>query len=83
MKQSLKETDPIEILFNFDPGDKQEEVQIEFLYSYYVAKLKILRRDNPFEYITKEQAVKEDLYKDLIASCACYLHELKFKHEKK
>jgi len=82
MKETPKETDIVEIMFNFGTSEEQEEVQIEFLYSYYIAKLRILRRENPFEYITKEQASKEGLYKDLISACACYLHELKFKPKK-
>ena len=81
MKETPKETDLVEIMFNFDPSEEQENIQIEFLYAYYIAKLRIVRRENPFEYVTKEQASKEGLYKDLIAACACYLHELKFKPE--
>jgi hypothetical protein len=82
MKETPKETDLVEIMFNFDTSEEQELKQIEFLYSYYIAKLRIIRRESPFEYITKEQASKEALYKDLIAACACYLHELKFKPKK-
>jgi len=82
MKETPKETDPKEIMFNFDKTEEEEEKQIEFLYSYYIAKLRFLRMDNPENYVAKEQANKESLYKDLISACACYLHDIKFKKKK-
>jgi hypothetical protein len=79
MKYTPKETDIKEILFSFDTSEEEEEKQIEFLYGYYVAKLRLLRNGGPEKYITKEQEDKEVLYKDMITSCASYIYSLKFK----
>jgi hypothetical protein len=82
MKENPEKANLEEILFNFDTSEEQEEKQIEFLYSYYIAKLKMLRKENPYLYTTKEASTREALYKDLISASACYLHELKFKPKK-
>lgn len=78
MKQIPDESDYSEMLFSFDRSEEQEIKQTQFLYSYYVTKLKLLKKDNPFDYITKEQSNKEMLYKDMISGCATYLHDLKY-----
>jgi len=70
MKQT---TEKDKLLFTFSLTQKEFLEQIEFLYGYYVAKLKQLRRRN--SYVRKFRAAEELLYKDLIAACACYIQE--------
>lgn len=81
MKQT-EEKNKSEILFNFDMNTKEESDQIEFLYIYYIAKLKLLRKSRLDWYITKEQADAETFYKDIISACACYMETLKLKKKK-
>lgn len=81
MKQ-IEEKNKSEILFNFSTSIKEEQDQIEFLYTYYIAKLKLLRKSRLDWYITKEQADAETFYKDVIAACACYMEALKLKKKK-
>jgi hypothetical protein len=76
-KESVKET---QTLFNFSLTQKELIEQTEFLYGYYVAKLKQLR--NTRSYISKHRASEEILYKDIIAACACYLQEVSTKSNK-
>jgi hypothetical protein len=66
-------------LFNFDVTLKDEIEQVEFLQSYYVARLKMLRKDNPEMYITRELADAETFYKDMISATTCYHHSLMIK----
>lgn len=66
-----------EILFNFDLNALEDTKQTEFLYSYYIAKLRLLRNNNYSPYITRDQDDQESFYKDMISATACYLQSLK------
>jgi hypothetical protein len=79
MKINEDSTEKPKILFNFDPGIKEEYNQVEFLYSYYVSKLRLLKSTNPENYITKEMADTETFYKDMISATACYMQYLEKK----
>jgi hypothetical protein len=76
------EATQFEILFNFDTSIEKELEQIEFLYGFYIAKLKLLRKNNPESYTTRDLAEEEVFYKDMISACACYLQSLKLKKKK-
>jgi hypothetical protein len=67
------------ILFKFDTTLDQETNQVEFLYAYYVSKLKLLRKNNYEPYTTKELSDAEIFYKDMISATACYIQSLKLK----
>lgn len=73
------EQSPFETLFNFGTSIEGELQQTEFLYSFYIAKLKLLRKNNPEPYTTKGLADEEIFYKDMISACACYIQSLKIK----
>lgn len=75
------EATQFEIMFNFDTSIEKDIEQTEFLYGFYIAKLKLLRKNNPEPYTTRELADEEIFYKDMISACACYLQSLK--HKKK
>lgn len=79
MKITEESSSSFQILFKFDTNLEEELTQVEFLYSYYIAKLKMLRKENLEPYITKELADKEMFYKDMISATACYGHSLKQK----
>lgn len=82
MKVTEESSKTFEILFNFDTSLEEEIQQVEFLYSYYIAKLKLLRKDNPEPYTTRELSDAELFYKDMISATACYLQSLKQKKVK-
>lgn len=65
-------------LFNFTTEPEELKEQIEFLLSYYVAKLKLLKSENFEGYITAKQAPEETFYKDVISACSLYLQETKY-----
>lgn len=67
------------ILFKFDLSIEEEINQVEFLCSYYIAKLRMLRRENPELATTKELFDTETYYKDMISATASYLESLKVK----
>jgi len=72
----IKEEESIQeaqLLFTFDLTQKELVEQTQFLYGYYVAKLKQLRSARP--YVNNYRAAQEVLYKDMISACACYLQE--------
>lgn len=81
MKETKDKKKP-EILFNFDMTVEEELHQTEFLYSYYIARLKLLRTPKTERYITNAQADSEVFYKDMIAACAAYMQSLRFKKKK-
>jgi len=60
---------------NFTFGKDKEELynQAEFLVTYYVARLKLLKSENL--YITAEQAAEETFYKDVISACMLFLQD--------
>ena len=65
-----------EILFKFDTSLDEELNQVEFLYSYYISRLKLLRKYNYEPYTTKELSDSEIFYKDMISATACYIQSL-------
>lgn len=71
-----------EILFKFDQSLDDEIDQVEFLYSYYIAKLRMLRKENPELCTTKDLFDTETYYKDMISATACYFESLKIKKKK-
>lgn len=83
MKITEESPRSFQILFNFDTSLQEEIQQVEFLYSYYIAKLKLLRKDNPEPYTTRELSDAELFYKDMISATACYLQSLKQKKKVK
>lgn len=76
-EEPVKET---QTLFNFSLTQRELLEQTEFLYGYYVAKLKQLR--NTRSYVSKYRASEEILYKDIISACACYIQEVSKKPNK-
>lgn len=76
------ESTHFEILFNFDTSIEKDLEQVQFLYGFYIAKLKLLRKNNPEPYTTRELADEEIFYKDMISACACYIQSLKSKKKK-
>lgn len=71
-----------EILFNFDLSIDEELNQVEFLCSYFIAKLKMLRKENPDLATNKELFDTETYYKDMISATASYIQSLKVKKKK-
>ena len=76
------EATQFEILFNFDTSIEKDLEQTEFLYGFYIAKLKLLRKNNPEPYTIRDLADEEVFYKDMISACACYMQSLKSKKKK-
>jgi hypothetical protein len=77
-KEQVKER---ERFFTFTGNSEDLLKQVEFLSSYFIAKLQILRRSNDF--ITREQAAEEIFYKDMIAACACFIQVKKHENTNK
>lgn len=75
------EATQFEILFNFDTSIGKILEQTEFLYVFYIAKLKLLRKNNPEPYTTRDLTDEEIFYKEMISACACYMQSLKSKKE--
>lgn len=76
----IKEEETIQeaqLLFTFDLTQKELLEQTQFLYGYYVAKLKQLRSAKL--YVSSYKASQELFYKDMISACACYLQECSIK----
>lgn len=73
------ESKTFEILFKFDLSIEEEISQVEFLCSYYIAKLRMLRKENPELCTTKDLFDTETYYKDMISATASYFESLKVK----
>lgn len=77
-KEQIKQRDRF---FTFTGNSDDLLKQVEFLSSYFIAKLQILRKSNDF--ITREQAAEELFYKDMISACACYIQSTKYEKSNK
>ena len=77
-----EEATHFEILFNFDSTLETNLEQTKFLYGFYIARLKLLRENNPEPYTTRDLTDEEIFYKDIISACACYIQSLKYKKKK-
>ena len=81
-KEQEESSNNFEILFNFDLSIDEELNQVEFLCSYFIAKLKMLRKENPDLATNKELFDTETYYKDMISATASYIQSLKVKKKK-
>ena len=77
MKQKMEEDKPD--IVNFSLKDDYQEVyqQADYLLSYYVTKLKILKKNSLEGYVTAEKAPEEAFYKDMISSCMLFISDYK------